>query len=240
MLVSSGAAYILHKRPYRETSQIIEVFSRDHGRVCLMSKGSRGARSRVGGLLQPFRPLLLGWQGRGEMPTLRNVDAAELRPPRLGGRELMSAFYLNELIMRLLHRHDVHEALFDDYHAILYALQTPHGLEIALRTFEKKLLQHLGFGLNLERDADSGDAVRADAVYSYRFEHGPVLGGSTDASNPYPVVAGDSLLAFAADALNDERQLADIKRLMRYVISNHLGGRKLKSRELFRGSRNIS
>jgi DNA repair protein RecO (recombination protein O) len=236
MLVNSRAAYILHKRPYRETSQIIEVFSREHGRVCLMSKGSRGARSRVGGLLQLFRPLLLGWQGRGEMPTLRDVDAAELRPPRLGGRELMSAFYINELIMRLLHRHDVHEALFDDYHAILYALQNPIGLEAALRGFEKKLLINLGFGLNLEYDADSGDSVRADALYAYHFEHGPVQSGA-DASSQYPIVAGDSLLAFAGDDLQTERQLADIKRLMRYVIHNHLGGRKLKSRELFRGSR---
>ena len=236
MLVSSRAAYILHKRPYRETSQIIEVFSRDHGRVCLMSKGSRGARSPVGGLLQPFRPLLLGWQGRGEMPSLRTVDAADSRPPRLGGRELMSAFYLNELIMRLLHRHDVYEALFDDYHTVLYALQSPAGLEAGLRSFEKKMLRHLGFGLNLEHDADSGEAVRADALYAYHFEHGPVLSGP-DASSQYPVVTGDSLLAFAGDALRSERQLADIKRLMRYVIHNHLGGRELKSRELFRNPR---
>jgi len=236
MLVSSRAAYILHRRPYRETSQIIDVFSRDHGRVCLMSKGSRGARSRVGGLVQPFRPLQLGWQGRGEMPTLCDVDAAELRPPRLDGRELMSAFYINELIMRLLHRHDVYEALFDDYHAVLYALQTPAGIEAALRSFEKKLLQHLGFGLNLEYDADCGEAVRANAFYAYHFEHGPVL-IDADASSQYPVVAGDSLLAFAGDTLQSERQLTDIKRLMRYVIHNHLGGRKLKSRELFRSTR---
>lgn len=236
MQVNSQLAYILHKRPYSETSQIIELFSRDHGRVCLMSKGSRGARSRVGGLLQPFRPLLLGWQGRGEMPLLRQVDAAESRPPRLGGRELMSGFYINELIMRLLHRHDVHEALFDDYHSILYALQAPADLEVALRTFEKKLLQHLGFGLNLAHDADSGEAVRADAFYAYHFEHGPVRAGA-DATSPNPVIAGGSLLAFAGDALQGERQLADIKRLMRYVIHNHLGGRKLKSRELFRTRR---
>jgi len=236
MLVNSRAAYILHKRPYRETSQIIEVFCRDHGRVCLMSKGSRGARSRVASLLQPFLPLQLGWQGRGEMPTLRDVDAAGPRPPRLGGRELMSAFYINELIVRLLHRHEVHEALFDDYQATLYALQMPSAIEPVLRGFEKKLLRHLGFGLNLERDADSGEAVRADAFYAYHFEHGPVL-CAAEASGPCPVVAGDSLLAFAGDALQNDRHLADIKRLMRYLIHHHLGGRKLKSRELFRGSR---
>ena len=122
MQINAEPAYILHKRPYRETSQILEVFSRNHGRLALMSKGSRSPRSRIAGLLQPFRPLLLSWYGRGEMPSLRSVDIADARPPQLSGKALMSAMYLNELLMIMLHRSDVHQALFGDYHETLYAL----------------------------------------------------------------------------------------------------------------------
>ena len=108
MQVNAEPAYILHKRPYRETSQILEVFSRNHGRLSLMSRGSRSPRSRTSGILQPFRPLLLGWYGRGEMPTLRGVDVADTRAPALTGKALLSAMYLNELLVIMLHLSLIH------------------------------------------------------------------------------------------------------------------------------------
>jgi DNA repair protein RecO (recombination protein O) len=233
MQVNTEPAYILHKRPYRETSQILEVFSRNHGRLPLMSKGSRGPRSRSSGLLQPFRPLLLSWYGRGEMPSLRTVDVADVRPPELGGNALLSAMYLNELLMILLHRCDVHEVLFSEYHETLYALTRAPMLEVVLRYFEKKMLEQLGFGLNLVHDADSGEAIKADRYYAYHFEHGPVQ-CQPDQRRQNPILSGRSLLAFNADQLESADDIADVKRLMRYVINSHLGPRKLKSRELFR------
>ncbi len=233
MQVNAEPAYILHKRPYRESSQILEIFSRNHGRLSLMSRGSRGPRSRTSGLLQPFRPLLLGWYGRGEMPSLRSVDAADARPPQLSGKALPSAMYLNELLVRLLHRNDVHDQLFSEYHETLYDLQRPGGLETVLRSFEKSLLEQIGFGLNLSHDADSGEPVQADHWYAYHFEHGPVQCRGSQAGQ-YPVVTGRSLLAFAAGELESSAGLAEIKKLMRYVINHHLGSRQLKSRELFR------
>lgn len=233
MQVSTEPAYILHKRPYRETSQILEVFCRNHGRLPLMSKGSRGPRSRSGGLLQPFRPLLLSWYGRGEMPSLRTVDIADVRPPELSGKALLSAMYLNELLMILLHRCDVHEVLFAEYHETLYALTRAPVLEVVLRHFEKELLEQLGFGLNLACDADSGDALRPDHCYAYHFEHGPVQ-CRPDQQGPNPVLSGQSLLAFEAGQLESAENIAEVKKLMRYVINSHLGPRKLKSRELFR------
>ncbi|MGD8801781.1 MAG: DNA repair protein RecO, partial [Gammaproteobacteria bacterium] len=173
MQVNAEPAYILHKRPYRETSQILEIFSRNHGRLSLISKGSRSPRSRTSGILQPVRPLLLSWYGRGELPGLRGVDVADVRPPQLSGKALMSAMYLNELLVILLHRNDVHEALFGEYHETLYALQQAEQLEVVLRNFEKNLLEQIGFGLNLVRDADSGEPVMADRHYAYYLEHGP-------------------------------------------------------------------
>jgi DNA repair protein RecO (recombination protein O) len=233
MQVNAEPAYILHKRPYRESSQILEVFSRHHGRLSLMSRGSRAPRSRTSGLLQPFRPLLLGWSGRGEMPSLRGVDTADARPPQLQGKALMSAMYLNELLVLLLHRNDVHESLFGDYHETLYALQRGSRLEVILRAFEKDLLEQIGFGLNLIHDADTGEPLRADHIYAYHFEHGPVQSRQGQ-TGPHPVLSGSSLLEFNDDKLESDRSIAEIKKLMRYLINGHLGSRKLKSRELFR------
>ena len=231
--VNAEPAYILHKRPYRETSQILEIFSRNHGRLSLMSRGSRSPRSRTSGILQPFRPLLLSWYGRSEMPSLRDVDVADARPPVLGGKALMSAMYLNEMLMLLLHRHDVYEALFADYHETLYALRQTSALEVVLRNFEKHMLEKIGFGMNLDHDADSGEPVMADRYYAYYFEHGPVQ-CQPGSHRQNPVISGSSLLAFNAGELESPRSIAEIKKLMRYVINNHLGSRKLKSRELFR------
>ena len=233
MQVNAEPAYILHKRPYRESSQILEVFSRHHGRLSLMSRGSRAPRSRISGLLQPFRPLLLGWYGRGEMPTLRGVEMADARPPKLQGRALMSAMYLNELLVILLHRHDVHESLFSDYHEVLYALQQSSMLEPVLRAFEKNLLDQIGFGLNLAQDADTGEPLQADRYYAYHFEHGPVQ-SRQEQSGRHPVLSGRSLLEFNTGELGSDRSVNEIKKLMRYIINAHLGSRKLKSRELFR------
>ncbi|MGD2160780.1 MAG: DNA repair protein RecO [Gammaproteobacteria bacterium] len=233
MQVNAEPAYILHKRPYRETSQILEIFSRNHGRLSLISKGSRSPRSRTSGILQPVRPLLLSWYGRGELPGLRGVDVADVRPPQLSGKALMSAMYLNELLVILLHRNDVHEALFGEYHETLYALQQAEQLEVVLRNFEKNLLEQIGFGLNLVRDADSGEPVMADRHYAYYLEHGPVQ-CLPDHPGRNPVISGHSLLAFNRGELETPRNIAEIKRLMRFVINNHLGSRKLRSRDLFR------
>jgi DNA repair protein RecO (recombination protein O) len=167
------------------------------------------------------------------MPSLRGVDTADARPPELRGKSLMSAMYLNELLVILMHRNDVHETLFIDYHETLYSLQQASRLEAVLRTFEKNLLELTGFGLNLLHDADSGEPVLAERHYVYHFEHGPVR-CQPGLSTRNPVISGSSLLAFNAGKLETPRSIAEIKKLMRYVINSHLGGRKLKSRELFR------
>ena len=233
MRVETQIAYILHKRPFRDSSQIIEVFTRDHGRVTLMSRGSRGAKSRSSGLLQLFRPLLIGWQGRGEMPFLNMVEMAEIKAPALTGKSQISAIYVNELLVYLLHKNDVHSDIFDQYHACLYALKENSDIELVLRLFEKELLQSLGFGLNLVVDADSGESVHEEAHYAYHFEHGPVR-CEKDRPLKTPVLSGESLLAFERNEIVTAQQRSEIKHLMRYVLAGHLGHKKLRSRELFR------
>ncbi len=239
--VNTQLAYILHKRQFRESSQILDVFTRDYGRISLMSRGSRGARSKVAGNLQLFSPLLISWQGRGSMPNLRSVERADVRPPRLVHKSLMSAMYINELLMYLLHRDDVYENVFDHYHDTLYALEDDSRLEIELRKFEIKFLRLIGFALSLQSEAGTGNIIQAASQYHYMVEHGPVLidslSFSTAGLSQVPVLQGSTILMLAADdysgLLQDKQKMQQLKRLMRYVIAYHLDGKVLKSRELF-------
>lgn len=223
------AGYILHQRNYRDTSLLLEVFAREHGRIGLVARGARAPRSRSRGLLQPFQPLLLSWSGRGELGTLTGAETDAAAPSaRLSGTALYSGFYLNELLLRLLQRHDAHPELFDVYAATLPNLQTDP--QRPLRLFEKHLLETLGYGLLLDHEA-GGEPVTADADYVYALEAGPSR--STEATVGQLRVSGRSLLSLAAEDLSDAQSLTDSKRLLRAALDLYLGGRGLKTREVF-------
>ena len=237
-VVNTQIAYILHKRSYRETSSILEVLTKDYGRVSIMARGSRGARSKIAASLLLFTPLVISWQGRGSLPYLKSVERADLKAPVLKNRALLSAMYVNELVMYLLHKDDVQEAVFEQYHHCLYALTDESSLEITLRRFEIKLLETLGFGLNLHSEADTGAQINADMLYDYHLEHGVVQARESNHMASQPQISGACLLALADEdypLISDNADfLAELKRLMRFIINHHLGNKKLKSRELFR------
>ena len=240
-VVNTQIAYILHKRAYRETSSILEVLTKDYGRVSLMARGSRGAKSKIAGNLLLFTPLVISWQGKGSLPYLKSVERADLKAPSLKNKPLLSAMYVNELLMYLLHKDDVHEAVFEHYHHCLYSLENEEKLEVSLRQFEIKLLELLGFGLNVLAEADTGKAIVADAQYRYHLEHGAVLCADTVTNQnmgSLPQISGSCLLALASESYQElaknAQNMAELKRLMRFVINFHLGNKKLKSRELFR------
>jgi len=238
-IVNTQIAYILHKRPYRETSSILDVLTKDYGRVSLMARGVRGKRCKIAGNLMLFTPLVVSWQGKGDLPYLKSIERADLKAPVLKNKSLLSAMYVNELLMYFLHKHDVHEAIFEQYHHCLYALENNNNLEIALRKFEIKLLELLGFGLNLHAEADTGELILADEMYHYYLEHGPVKyrDNATNAVN-LPRISGSCLLALSGEQFQllaeNTHYLAELKRLMRFVINHHLGSKKLKSRDLFK------
>lgn len=236
-IVNTQIAYILHKRSYRESSSILEVFTKDYGRVSLMARGSRGSRSKLAGHLLLFTPLMVSWQGKGDMPYLKSAERADLKAPVLKGKSLYSAMYINELMMYLLHKNDVHETLFETYHHCLYALEKAVEIEISLREFELRLLETLGFGLNLSTEADTGNPLSPEKQYYYHVEHGAVLGGDAVLCD-VPRMSGECLLALAHGRYHEIAAnplfLNDLKHLMRYVINFHLGHKKLKSREMFR------
>ena len=222
--------YLLHQRPYRESSALLEVFTETHGRVGLVARGVRSARSKQRGELQPFRALRLSWQARGELGTLTGVEA-DGAISSLHGQALYSGFYLNELLIRLLARHDPHPLLFAAYRDSLITLTQGKAVEPALRLFEMRLLQEAGYGLQLEFEAETGEALHADALYDYHLEAGPVRVDNESAGGF--VFSGASLLAMAREELSQPDVLQDAKRLMRSALKLYLGDKPLKSRELF-------
>ncbi|WJW76143.1 DNA repair protein RecO [Thiohalobacter sp. IOR34] len=220
--------FLLHARAYRDSSLLLEVFSREQGRLGLVARGGRGPRSRLRALLQPFRPLLLSWSQRGELGSLHGAEAGGA-PCALQGQALFAGFYLNELLLRLLQRQDPHPEVYALYETALAGLQEG-ALEAALRGFEKRLLEALGYGLLLDREAEHGQPLQAAGCYRYELERGPVE--VPPGSSGGLVFSGASLLALHEGRLEEAAVLADAKRLMRAALALYLGGRPLKTREV--------
>jgi len=221
--------YVLHQRPFRDSSLIVEVFTREYGRLTLFAHGVRGSRTRFA-LLQPFRSLLLSWSGRGEAPSLAAAEDAESALP-LPASQLMSGFYLNELLLKLLTRADPHPQLFDLYQTTLAALREQAIAEAALRLFEARLLELIGYGLNLAAEADTGEPVRAEAYYYFR----PGVHGFVVAEPSAPgAIAGQVLQELARGGLKGETQLRQARALMRSALDHCLEGRELATRSLAR------
>lgn len=230
MRIPLHPCFILHTRPYRETSLLVEVFSRDHGRATLVARGARRQKNKSRPHYQPLQPLQVSWSARGELGTLGAVEPAG--PVMEYSRTaLLAAFYLNELIMRLLHRHEAHPDLYDAYARALTGLSSTPGHEATLRVFEKKLLESIGYGLILTHVPATRAPVLAASNYQYLPGRGPVEGERVGESG-LPV-SGRTLLALACEQLDDSCSLQEAKSLMRFLLAPHLDGKPLASRELF-------
>ena len=233
MQVELHPVYLLHRRNYRETSLLLEVFSSLYGRVAVVAKGALRRSSEVGAIVQPFRPLLLSWTGRGgDLVTLTRCEA--VGPALLsGGRALLCGFYLNELMIRTLPRYDPHPDIYRDYESALQSLpeSTTH-LEAILRVFEKQLLSALGYGLILDRDVESNKPIQPEGRYYYDLEQGPC---SNDPEPPRKTVSisGAALLALASEQFTDAATLTEAKNLMRALLRSHIGEKPLYSRYWF-------
>jgi DNA repair protein RecO (recombination protein O) len=223
--VSLEPAWVLHRYPYRDSSLLVEVFTHAYGRVGLVARGARSPKSRRHGELQLLRPLLLSWTLRGELGTLTGAEARAM-PVAGDGRKVLCVSYLNELLLRLLTRHDPHPALFTAYEQAIEGLGEVE--ELALRYFEKHLLQELGYGLLLDREFDSGAVIDPSALYEYRLEQGPVRCRQQGGEGIY--LQGASLLALSNESLDGRRVCREVRRLTRAALSLYLGARPLKTR----------
>jgi len=226
--VDHQPGYVLHTYPYKETSLIVEAFTRGFGRVALLARGARRPRSAMRGVLLAFHPLRFGWSGAGELATLMQAEWAG-GAQSLGGRGLMCGFYLNELLLRLLPREDPHEALFDAYAESLQRLAAGGDLPATLRGFEKRLLAELGYAPLLDRDAASRP-IDPGQRYVYEPERGPVP--SNGARSGDLVVRGQTLLDVAAGDYARPETRDEARALMRALIGERLHGQVLHTRSV--------
>jgi len=230
MIKTLQSAYILHIRNYKESSGLLDVITRQDGRVSLLAKGFKSGKKSTKTYLQPFRKLSLAWAGRGELKTLTVAEEQGL-PIVLEESSLMSGLYVNELLSRLLQPYDPHPEIFDIYENTITTLACTVDVEMALRYFEKNLLEALGYGLQLTCDMD-GVAIDPLCDYCYILEAGPYK-----SERPFSggvMVAGETLLLLESGQLNGVRALKESKQLMRYILSSYIGTKPLKTRELFR------
>lgn len=226
--IEGQPCWVLHRTPWRESSLLAEVFSAQMGRLGLVARGARGARSPWRGLIEPFVPLEAAWSRRGEMGTLTALEPIG-DAIRLTGRALWCGLYANELLLRLTARDDPAPELFAAYTELLLSMNTELELALVLRRFELSVLEALGVVPDMATEADGGRAVLADGLYQVRPESGPVA-----ASRPgSDVFEGRLLLALAAGQLNDVELARAARPLTRLLLDHQLGGRPLHTRSLF-------
>ena len=223
--VALTPGYLLHHHPWRDTSRILEVLTREHGRVTLFARGVRGPGAKLAPVLQPFQLLLLSFSGRGEAAQLTGAERAAAAVP-LPQQCLLAGFYLNELLLKLTTRHDPLPELFDHYHGALEQLRAGASLEPCLRVFEKRLLEVLGYGLDLATEARTGLPLEPHAYYDFHAGIGllPARGGGAQA------LCGHSLLSLARESLDGGRELEDARRVLQAALAACLEGRPLSTR----------
>ena len=220
---------VLHTTPWRETSLIVETFTRDYGRVGLVARGAKRPTSQFRGLLAPFAPLSLSWSGRNEIKNLVRVEwIGGLAPLR--GNALLAAFYANELVVRLLARADPHERLFDNYLQMLRGLAGARQ-DITLRMFEMQLLREVGYEVPLDQ-CTSGEPIDALARYRFRPEAGAHRLAAGERDEDGLSVSGSTLLAMARGEFADARVASEAKTMLRQLIRYHLDGKPLNTRRI--------
>ncbi len=230
-------AYVLHHRPYRDTSRILELFTRDPGRISVFARGARAARKTGASLvstLQPFNRLLVSWTARSEAGQLTGAEfdgAVSIMPPD----RLVSGFYLNELLLKLFARHDSHPDVFALYAQTIESLKRDVNPTRALRLFEKRLLDAIGYGLALQHEFASGQPVEPRAAYHYRLEQGAVrVQGVAESAT---IFSGAVLLALAHEDLDDPAMCAAARPLLRAALDRCLEGRELRTRQVMQALR---
>lgn len=222
--------FVLHHRPFKNSSQIIDCLTSRHGRVSLVANGSRRAKTGQRALLQPFAPLRLSWLRRSELGRLTGVemDGAAFG---LCGDALLGGFYVNELLMRLVERGDHSDEIFSCYSNCLSELHAGRRIARSIRLFELSFLRALGYGLGLERDALTGEPLRTESRYTFVFERGLTR---IDSPSSADVFEGGHLISLREQLLDDPGSLRSAKRLLALVLNAYLGERPLRSRSVLK------
>jgi DNA repair protein RecO (recombination protein O) len=235
--INQEPGFVLHQYSYRESSLIFEIFTENYGRISALAKGARRPPKKSGRTyIHPFQEYRFSWSGNGDLATL--IAAEEMLPTyHLAGNAAYCGFYVNELTMRMMHKHDPHENLYTAYRDCMRRLASGLDLESGLRLFEKYLLLETGYALNLEHEEGTTNPVRPEAYYRYLPERGPVPVAAAEESSPYITVQGRTLIAYNNEQLENPVVLGEVKKLMRNVIDHMLGFKPLTSRKMFTPNR---
>jgi DNA repair protein RecO (recombination protein O) len=228
-------AFVLHRRAYRESSLLLDMVTRDFGRVAAVARAARSTGRGYGSSCQPLNALLVSWSGRGALKTLTAVERIG-NAVEITGERLYSALYVNEILVRLLPQHDAHPVLFEAYTRLLTQLAGDSDLEARLRGFELLLLKELGYGLEFDRDIANGEVLDPAAHYVYSPDEG-FRGAAVSARHAYP---GWVLEAIGREDFSDPLTRRHAKQLLREAFSGLLGDRPLRSREFFLRSRGFA
>lgn len=226
--IAGQPGFVLHSYPYKETSLIVDMFTREHGRVRLVAKGAKRPHSKLRGVLQTFQPLSTSWSGKSELRTLIDAEWVGGMLP-LEKTALLCGFYLNELLVKLLARDDPHPALFDHYVATLNELAHNEPAQIVLRKFERALLKETGVAADFTRCTGTGARVEPEGRYVVDPERGARPARAADS---WPVVSGKTLLDMEHEDYADPATQAQSKQLMRFLLAHHLGGAPLNTRQI--------
>jgi DNA repair protein RecO (recombination protein O) len=233
MRVESEPGFILHTIPYRETSLLVDIFTLNHGRLRCVAKGFRKPNKKgIAKTLFPYTEHHFQWQGRGELKTLTQADPIQA-PVFLKQESLFVGLYINELLYKLLHQNDPHQSLYEFYRQLMTQLSTSEILQPVLRRFEMLLLEELGYGLVLDAEAETGQAVSAESLYYYIPDQGLKLIQDQTADNLHAFLGAD-IIAMRQGQLEQQSVLRAAKKLTRQVIDFYLDGKELNSRELYR------
>ncbi|MCV6605752.1 MAG: DNA repair protein RecO [Porticoccaceae bacterium] len=232
MRIEGEPAFVLHTRPYRESSKLVELFTFNHGRIRAVARGSR----RKGSVpLAPFIQLAATWGGRSDLKSIYSAEPEGL-PVTLQGEQLFTGFYLNELLLRTLPEQDAHSNVFYHYSRLLPLLASGTDVQPQLRQFELTLLQSLGYELVLTNTADTGELIEESRSYLYNPQLGLLGDFDKRSSDRRLLFAGEHLMAIAQSEYSQPEILTSAKRLLRAALAPHLGNKPLQSRELFRQS----
>jgi len=236
--VDHQPALVLHSYPWRETSLVVEVFTRDHGRMSLVARGAKRPTSQFRGVLTPFAPLLVSWSGRADIKSLVRAEwCGGLAPLR--GEGLLAGFYMNELLVRLVARADAHELLFARYVETLGALASRSaGHDGLLRAFELDLLRETGHAPSFEQSAD-GAAVQPEATYRVDAQRGLVPVPEAGTADDPSCLHGSAALAMARRDFSSPDVAAQSKLVLRHLIRYHLNGQPLNTRRILRDLRQL-
>ncbi len=233
MRIDKEPAFLLHTRPYRESSTLVEAVTLNHGRVGLVHRGGRRMLKR-GNPMRPFCELILSWSGRGDLYTLTKYDVLKFISFK-DSRLTLCGLYLNELIMSLTPRLSSSPELYHSYKSTITLINESSHVDLYLRRFEIQLLKAIGYGLQLEYDAESHLAIDPALYYYYDYEQGPIARSYSTGSQP--LFRGHTLVSLKLLEETDQQMLdkqtsREAKHLLSGVIDHHLQHKPILTRKI--------